>query len=192
MTKYNQQDWFSFHIPVWTPILESMKDKPVKALEIGSFEGRSTIWLLENILTHKDSTITCIDPFKDYSDLEKFPIDWAQIRQTFIENMKPFEGRVNHIEQGSTDALINLIYTGHSFDFIYVDGDHTSSQCLIDGVLSHLLLKSGGIVIFDDYMWAKLAKAPNVPRSAIDSFIECFANEYEMLSSGYQVILRKV
>ena len=48
MTTFTQ-DWFSHNIPGLESIvklLPSNKD----ILEIGSFEGRSTCWLLENVL----------------------------------------------------------------------------------------------------------------------------------------------
>ena len=41
--------------------------KELHILEIGSFEGKSTVWFLENILQNKNSTITCVDPWMNYS-----------------------------------------------------------------------------------------------------------------------------
>lgn len=38
-------------------------------LEVGVFEGRALVWLLENILTHPTARATCIDLFPD--DLEQ-------------------------------------------------------------------------------------------------------------------------
>lgn len=32
-------------------------------LEIGSYEGRSAVWFLENILTHPTARIVCVDLF---------------------------------------------------------------------------------------------------------------------------------
>ena len=40
------------------------------------------------------------------------------------------------------------------YDFIYIDGDHTNEGVFIDSVLSFPLLKNGGIIIFDDYLWS--------------------------------------
>lgn len=41
----------------------------------------------------------------------------------------------------------------NKFDFIYVDGLHLSQDVLYDALLSFDLLKVGGILIFDDYLW---------------------------------------
>lgn len=181
------QDWHSHNIPVWEQVLAELKNKPIKVLEIGVFEGRATVWLLQNILTHPDARIICVDPFQAYSEMED--LDWDVIKQRFLNNIRPWKEQIVLITEESSKYLRGG--TPNQFDLIYVDGAHTSSQALIDGVLSHLLLKSGGIIIFDDYMWAKLTKAPNVPKAAIDAFMDCFAEEYDWLSTGYQVFLKK-
>lgn len=183
------QDWFTHNIPIWQQFLLRLTGQPLKALEIGSYEGRSTVWLLENILTHPDSKIICVDPYKEYSDLENNNIDWQQIKERFIENVSPYKEKVELWEIESSE-LGKADY--NQFDIIYVDGDHSSHQTLVDGVLSHLLLKSGGIIIFDDYLWGGLFKAPNTPKGAIDAFMDCLCDKYQVLHIGYQVILKKI
>src|SRR5262245_36678052 len=55
---------FTDKIPAWTKLLNEFKGKPdISYLEIGAFEGRSALWVLENILTHPTSTLTIIDFF---------------------------------------------------------------------------------------------------------------------------------
>ena len=56
-------DWFTKNIPNWQKYLAHLKGVEANALEIGCWEGQSTVWLLENILTHENSTITCVDNF---------------------------------------------------------------------------------------------------------------------------------
>ena len=41
-----------------------------------------------------------------------------------------------------------------TYDIIYIDGSHATSDVLEDAVLSYRLLKPGGLLIFDDYHWA--------------------------------------
>jgi hypothetical protein len=41
------QDWFASNIPVLERLLGPLKGQPIHALEIGVFEGRSTVWFLE-------------------------------------------------------------------------------------------------------------------------------------------------
>jgi hypothetical protein len=58
------QDWFSYYIPVLREVLAPLVGKPVHALEIGVFEGQCTVWLLENVLTHPEATLTWVDTFE--------------------------------------------------------------------------------------------------------------------------------
>ena len=60
-------DWFSPNIPQWESLFTATgwdPDQPKTVLEIGSFEGRSTLWILERLLRHPDSRIHCIDTFE--------------------------------------------------------------------------------------------------------------------------------
>jgi len=59
-----QVDWFTPQMPLWEKYLSVYKGKEdLSFLEIGSFEGRSAVWLLETILTDDTAKLTCIDPF---------------------------------------------------------------------------------------------------------------------------------
>jgi len=184
-------DWFTKNISVWEKTLADLKGKPIQAIELGSYEGRSAVWMLENILTHPRATLICVDSWKDgvnTTDLEGTKPKWDEIRADFHENIKPYMDKVAIFEGRTADFLRN---TDNKADLIYVDASHTAHDALVDGVLSHLILKPGGIIIFDDYLWGALNHAPNVPKGAIDAFMECFAEQYELLACGYQVVLRK-
>jgi predicted O-methyltransferase YrrM len=66
MYNYNfSVKWFLDTVTEWKKFLtgEERTKTPLKALEVGSFEGMSAAWMLEHVLTHDDSHITCIDPF---------------------------------------------------------------------------------------------------------------------------------
>ena len=52
-------DWFTGYIPAWKNVFAATK-VPENILEIGSFEGRSTCWLLENTQAH----VTCVDTWE--------------------------------------------------------------------------------------------------------------------------------
>ena len=56
------EDWVTENTTNWSRILRSFKGKTdVHALGVGSFEGRSALWFLENILTHPTDSITFVD-----------------------------------------------------------------------------------------------------------------------------------
>jgi len=58
--------------------------------------------------------------------------------------------------------------------------------------LSWPLVKCGGIVIFDDYLWNPNWPVEYRPQIAIDRFMAEFRSELEILHRGYQVMVRKV
>ena len=58
---------------------------------------------------------------------------------------------INILKGFSDDILPSL--EKETYDIIYVDGDHAAEAAFKDGVNSFPLLKTGGIMIFDDYLW---------------------------------------
>jgi len=160
-------NWFGAAKPTWEKYLQEFKGKPVNALEIGSYEGRSASWLLDNILTHTDSHLTCIDPFLYDGTFDRF-----------CRNMNKYGKRITLYQAFSENALRRL--SDQSFDFIYVDGAHTAKNVLMDAVLSFLLLAPGGIMLFDDYTFGDLYSDTSV-KTGIDAFLSLFRNQYSLV-----------
>jgi predicted O-methyltransferase YrrM len=184
-------DWFSYNIQIWTHYLNELKDKPnLHFLEIGSFQGRSTVWLLENILTNDTSAITCIDTFEgSIEHTLHFQNDIKNLFDIFSHNISKFKNKVNIIKDKSQDALKKM---KEQYDFIYVDGDHKASSVIEDAILSFHLLKKGGIMIFDDYLWFQMKKFIDNPKVAIDAFLEIYADKITILYKNHQVIIEKL
>jgi predicted O-methyltransferase YrrM len=184
-------DWFSYNIPIWTHYLNSFKDRQnLRFLEIGSFQGRSTVWLLENILTNESSVITCIDTFEgSIEHTLHFQNDIKNLFDIFSHNISKFKNKVNIIKNKSQDALKKI---NEQYDFIYVDGDHKASSVIEDAILSFPLLKKGGIMIFDDYLWFQMKKFIDNPKVAIDAFLEIYADKIIILYKNHQVIIEKL
>ncbi|SRR5581483_6070172 len=141
-------DWFTPHIRNWEKYLAEFKDNMnLNFLEIGSYERRSARWLLENILSDKSSTLTCINIFEplqeEYTDVErsKFGFERAfeqNVSCAFPEQVYTFKGL-------SYQKLEEL--PENNYDFVYVDGSHITPITLEDAILSWWLLKSGSIVL---------------------------------------------
>jgi hypothetical protein len=184
-------DRFSYNIQIWTYYLKEFKNKPnLRFLEIGSFQGRSTIWLLENILTDVTSTITCIDTFEgSVNHIFHFKNDIKNVFDIFSYNISKFKNKVNIIKDKSQTALKQI---NEQYDFIYIDGDHKASSVIEDAILSFSLLKKGGIIIFYDYMCFGMKKLVDNPKPAIDVFLEIYANKINVLYKNHQVIIKKL
>lgn len=158
-------------------------------MEIGSFEGRSTLWLLENILTSPDSRITCVDTFEGSGYYKTDGISTENLEGRFRENVKNHLSKVT-IRKGFSQNVVRGII--ENFDFIYVDGSHTAYDTLEDMILTWRILKVGGIMIVDDYKWNRFQDPHLCPQLGIDAFISVFEGKYELLLKEYQVILRKL
>lgn len=171
-------------------------------LEIGSYEGMSTVWFLENILVDENSTITCIDPWTSYSQNEnsfdsygKSDTEWnfQTHKETFIHNIlvSGHQDKVTTLQGYSNEILPKLILENKKYDLIFIDGNHTSPFVITDAVMSWYLLEKGGVMIFDDYLWGDTTTSLS-PKLAIDSFIACFNHYIEVIWSEYTLAIKKV
>lgn len=115
---------------------DSFPSKPTSLLEIGVWEGQSTTWFIDNILTHDESRMVSID---------------MQPQESFYHNVSMTSGYKKHqlIIDRSHLALPTLY--GRLFDIVYVDGSHFPDDVLRDAILSFELLRVGGYIVFDDY-----------------------------------------
>lgn len=194
------QDWFSNSIPNWEQLLVHFRI--TKALEIGSFEGRATCYLIEKIANREPLEIHCIDTWG--GGIEHQSIDMLAVEQRFIKNVELAIEKVEHRvtffshKKNSLMALSELLVSGHNgtFDFVYVDGSHQASDVLADAILAFHLLKVGGVLIFDDYLWSIEPQgnqdAFNMPKPAIDSFVNIYQRKLQVISAPlYQLYLIK-
>jgi predicted O-methyltransferase YrrM len=170
-------DWFSWKIPLFERHLAHLKDMPCSMLEIGSFEGRSATWLMENIATNAASRLLCVDLYEQ-------PFFWSNIEASQVRE------RVA-LKIGPSSEILRTLPTA-AYDFVYIDGSHDAVPVLEDAVLGFMLAKPGAIIAFDDYLWDD----PNyvhvgTPKASIDAFTNIYALQIDILEYGEQVWVRK-
>jgi len=182
------RDWFSHNIPSWEKHLSIFKDKPVEALEIGTYEGRGSLWLLENILTNPKAHLTCVDPWANYNCSDKCGFTLNEIEERCHDNLKDYKDKVTFIKGSSFEEVPKLT---KMFDIIYVDGAHTVDGCWTDACNSFIHLKEGGIIIFDDYDWELFRGTKEHPKQAIDDFIKEYRDSISVEELGYQAIIKR-
>lgn len=159
----------------------------LKFLQIGVYTGDASIWLLDNILTNPTSTLTDIDTWQGSDEDEHKLINFDDVYQTYLLRIGE-RNNVLTIKSKSEYALPNL---KHSYDFIYIDGDHTAKAVTDDSTAAWKLLKPNGILAFDDYMWGQDMPLHLTPRPAIDEFLDKYNGEYKLLTKEYQVWIQK-
>ena len=171
------EDWFSSQIPVFEKHLSSFRGRPANFLEIGTYEGRSATWLLDNILTNHGSRLICIDRVQQPSLKANLEATGALSKVAFYAGL-------------SRDGLMKL--PANVFDFAYVDGSHSACDVLEDAVLVFRKIKIGGIIAFDDFLWDDPKhNQRGTPKIPIEAFLHCYSHKIEILENGYQVWIRK-
>jgi predicted O-methyltransferase YrrM len=174
-------DWVSRAVPLWTRCLREFRGRAgVRLLEVGSFEGRSAVWFLANVLTHPTASITCVDVFCS-----------RLAHRRFDHNVKVsgFAHKVTKRVGRSQEVLADL--PRESYDIAYIDGSHRAADVRVDASLSWALVRPGGVLIFDDYRWKPEAPPHARPQIAIDDFLDEVSAERELLFKGFQVVVRK-
>jgi len=176
-------DWFSWCTNKWIKFLHHLHNQPnLKALEIGSYEGRSTIWLCNNLLCGLNCHLDCVDILIGSND--------QQLKDTFDYNTQSLSN-ITVYNNSSYLILPQLMVKGNKYDLIFVDGSHKACDVLFEACLCFNMLKSGGIIIFDDFYWNLNLDPYLRPQPAIEAILKCFANQYELIDLDYQVLLRK-
>ena len=73
------------------------------------------------------------------------------------------------------------------YNFIYIDGCHEEDFIKRDMKNSFKFLEKNGIMWMDDYMGGDGIKIRNV----MDTFLEKYKGQYELIHKGYQLAIKK-
>ena len=187
-------DFFSANIPDWTRWFgEFITAAPIEILEIGSWQGGSSTWLLDKIVGPRGGRLTCVDTFEGSSE----HADWigdigSRIEDIFDHNvaLSGVAGQCRKIVGKSQDVLRALFE--ERFDFIYIDGAHEARFVIEDAVLAFGLLKSPGYLLFDDYDFKFKSHPERNTAHAVDAFASLYRDEIEILSKARQCLIRKL
>lgn len=179
-------DWFQGCEDIWRQLIPL--HKPRRIIEIGSFEGRSACWLIEQCAAEGPLEIHCIDTWAGSIEHQGGqPVDMRAVEQRFDTNTAaailaaPHPVSLFKHKSESGLALARLIASDPPpVDLIYVDGSHLAPDVMTDAVLAFRLLRTGGMMIFDDYFWEPYWLPPearnprDTPKLAIDAFWTIF------------------
>jgi len=161
-------------------------NKDVNSLEIGSWEGLSSYFIL-HILPH--AHLTCVDTWAGSDEHEGDEV-LNTIESNFDSNLQPYNERLTKFK-GTSFNFFNTQNERGKFDLIYIDGSHHCDDVVIDAIKGFELLKVGGIMIFDDYFWRFYKRDMDNPAGAINSFLNLKKGSYKIVSVYYQLIIEK-
>jgi predicted O-methyltransferase YrrM len=168
--------------------LSSFLDKSTEniMLEIGCFEGLSSVFFADNFLDNPNSSLTCVDPFLTVENNDH--IDYLQNNEetNFDFNLS--------VCKNSDKITIHKIISDRFFEnnhqtynFIYIDGCHEPNFIKRDMENSFHILEKDGIMWMDDY----LGGSHNQIKNTMDTFLEKYTGQYELIHMGYQLAIKK-
>lgn len=163
--------------------------KNLKFLQIGAYTGDASVWIAENIFISNDCTLIDVDTWQGSNEEIHKGFDWLNVEDTYDIKVKRYKNIIKH----KTTSKEYLSKCNELFDFIYIDGDHTSDGVYQDASLAFPLLKSGGVMALDDYLWNHDTNNPELePKQGIDKFLKDVKGRIELLYMDYQVWIKKV
>jgi predicted O-methyltransferase YrrM len=165
--------------------LDNKKDN--KILEIGCFEGLSSVFFADNFIDNPDSSLTCVDPFLNTDNND---------HSIFLQNGEEMNFDNNISKCKNTDKITIYKITSDSFfennnktyNFIYIDGCHEPDFIKRDMENSFTVLEKNGIMWMDDYGGGDGIKIKNI----MNNFLEKYNGQYEVIHSGYQLAIKKL
>lgn len=188
------QDWFAPVAGTWEQLFAQLK--PKKVLEIGSFEGRTAVWMAHVM---GEGEVYCVDPIMPMvrPNGDEFKFDMHAVRERFKRNIACIEINtdctVEWFPKTSAEVLPGLIDNERgTFDVVYVDGAHDAMNCLRDMVMGFELLRPGGLMIVDDYLLRLNDNPAQSPKLAIDAFTNVYREHMNMIcASNAQAYIQK-
>jgi len=191
---------------VWDTFIPKLN--PKRILEIGSYEGASTCYLIEKLAHTQNIEIHCIDTWQGGIEHQRggeAETDMSAVEKRFHHNTQTASRQASHTVQlvlhksFSDVALSRLLAQGKQgyFDFIYIDGSHQAPDVLCDAVLSFRLLRKNGMIAFDDYLWQESLPSGTdpirCPKPAIDAFTNIYCRKLKIISAPlYQLYIEKI
>ena len=183
--KKTTTDYFSINAYYWNSILNK-NFKKFSYLEIGSWEGNSALYILNN---HSTKKLVCVDP---WDKAKKNKIFNKRIFDNFIFNLKNFKNKFDYFKMTSDDFFLK---NKTNFDVIYIDGWHGTSQVSKDINNSWKFLNKNGIMICDDYFHGDIYKNSykDIPAPAINNFISKNKDKLKILFlNNNQIFIKKI
>jgi FkbM family methyltransferase len=153
------------------------------ALEIGCFEGMTSRYICDNLL-NPGGRMIAVDPLTDeylpgHEDNGMFVGQFER----FTRNTRTYPVELKR--KKSSDVWEEL--KDYRFGLIYVDGDHTFNAVYQDACNAFNVCLQYGHVLFDDYNGYR-----DETKQGIDKFLNEHKGHYEIVHSGYQLMIKKL
>lgn len=184
-------DAYDLNIVMWCDTFPKFlnRSEPVNILEIGSWEGRSSLFLLTYFT---QGCLTAVDTWAGGDEhQDKSSVELQGLEKRFDANLASCSSRLTKRKGSSLHVLPELVEEAQKFDLIYVDGSHFADDVLSDSINAWRLLEQDGLMIFDDLLWACYPRSRANPVWAINTFLRYHKGEYHIVNAYSQLIIQK-
>ena len=162
------------------------KSKKNNILEIGCFEGLSSVFFADNFLDNPKSSFTCVDPFLSINnnDHSQFLQNNEEMNFDYNISICKNSDRIT-IHKMTSDIFFEN--NNQTYNFIYIDGCHEPDFIKRDMENSFNILEKNGIMWMDDYGGGDGIKI----KHTMDTFLEKYIGQYKLIHQGYQLAIKK-
>ena len=181
------EDWFTHNINNLDLIFKKKQlyDKKLSVLELGSYEGNSSVFFLKYFQKIK---LTCVDTFE--GSIEQGNKNFDKVFENFKFNTKDYKDRIEVFKLKSKKFFEDINHS--NFDLIYIDGSHYAKDVFEDAMNSFYILNKNGYMIFDDFLWDFYEDINYNPIGGIKLFIKKNFFNLKIISIGYQIVIQKI
>ncbi len=149
-------EWFNSNIALFNLVLTISKillffrnSKKLFALELGSWEGRSSLYIASK---YKKINLTCVDTWKGADEHQDNP-DVKNIYLKFKNNVLLELNKKIYPQESKSIDFFNNLDEKVKYHFIYVDASHKFNDAYLDLANSINHAAKFSFIILDDYLW---------------------------------------
>ena len=150
-----------------------------RILEIGCFEGLSSVFFADNFLDNEKSRLTCVDPFLNIVNNDHMQYLQNNEELNFDHNISVCNN--SHkitVHKISSDDFFTIA-KNHTYNLIYIDGCHMPDFIERDMENAFHVLEPNGIMWMDDYGGGDGVQIKQV----MDAFLEKYTGQFTLIHS---------
>jgi predicted O-methyltransferase YrrM len=156
-----------------------------KVLEIGSYEGRSSVFFLEYFNLN---SLTAVDTWEGSPEHgEEIKNRMKDVENNFDHNVVNFKGVIKH--KTTSDSFFRS--DENTYDLILIDGSHEGTQVAKDLENSFNCLNKQGYILSDDYDYTFYDMNNNVAK-AFNNFYLKNINLIKIIYIYRQILIQKI
>lgn len=136
--------------------VKSISETNLQCLEVGSWTGNSAMIIGSILKEAGKGKLLCVDTWKGAPNYKKstsgeiYALNKDWVWKTFCRNIKLAKLNDYIVPKRDTSDNISRTLSPESLDLVFIDGDHSYTQCKRDLLNYMPLIKVGGILCGDD------------------------------------------